>query len=149
MCNYPTSFFPFCQGSGLNLASNVLLSARVSLGTGWNGRSPEGDWNSTRRHTRRLQRLWSLASSLIELRCFLRPRPTDSNGSKVLTQPLSLGLTCMTYSLVLHALDGFKFLTCVNAEFEVLQKTLIRTMSFIPVRVSGVSLLSQAWWWSC
>jgi len=52
----------------------------------------------------------------------------------------------MTYSLVLHALDGFKFLTCVNAEFEVLQKTLIRTMSFIPVRVSGVSLLSQAWW---
>ena len=71
---------------------------------------------------------------------------TDPNGSKVLTQPLSLGLTCMTHSLVFHALDGFTFQMCVNAECEVPPKTLIRTMSFIPVRVSGVSLLSQAWW---
>jgi len=98
---------------------------------------------------RRLLLLWSLASSLIELRCFLRPRPTDPNGSKLLTQPLSLGLTCMTNSLVFHALDGFTSLMCLNAEFEVLPKILIRTMRFIPVRVSGVSLLSQAWWWSC
>jgi len=36
----------------------------------------------------------------------------------VLTQPLSLGLTCMTHSLVFHALDGFMFLMSVNVECE-------------------------------
>ena len=76
----------------------------------------------------------------------MRPRLTDPNASKVLTQPLSLGLTCMTHSLVFLALDGFTFLMSVNAKFEELPPTLIITMSFIPVGVLGVSLLSQARW---
>ena len=52
----------------------------------------------------------------------------------------------MTHSLVFHALDGFTFLMSVNAKFEELPPTLIITMSFIPVGVLGVSLLSQARW---
>ena len=80
------------------------------------------------------------------IKMFLETTPHRPNGSKVLTQPLSLGLTCMTHSLVFHALDGFTFLMFVNTEFEVLTPTLIRTMSFLPVRVSGVSLLLQTWW---
>ena len=60
--------------------------------------------------------------------------PTDPNGSKVLTQHLSSGLSCMTYSLVFQALDGFTFLMSLNVEFEVPHTTLIRTMGFIPVR---------------
>jgi hypothetical protein len=47
----------------------------------------------------------------------------------------------MTHSLVFHALDGFMFLMSVNAEFEELPPTLVRTMSVIPVGVSSVSLL--------
>ena len=60
---------------------------------------------------------------------------TDLNRNKVLTQPISFGLTCMTHSLMSHALDGFTFLMCVNSEFEVLPPTLTKTMRFIPVRV--------------
>jgi hypothetical protein len=47
---------------------------------------------------------------------------TDLNRSKVLTQPLPLGLTCMTHSLVFHALDGFTFLICGNSKFELLSQ---------------------------
>jgi len=136
MCDYPTSYFPVCQGSVLNYKKQCppLVQGELKGRERWKGArkaigafpgetSPPTTTVILRIVTDRLEMF--LETSML----------TDLNRNKVLTQPISFGLTCMTHSLMSHALDGFTFLMCVNSEFEVLPPTLTKTMRFIPVRV--------------